>query len=147
MDLARDPTPDAPAPPAMRIVRPLGEGGMGRVWLVERRLGAVTQRAVLKRPRFDGPDVEAVRVRYRALPAVAGVMRDRLATVRREILRQNPVHANAWRTFGAWLERFEQGSPEELAEKWAEFRRERAAARALAAEVEAALGAPLLPPK
>jgi hypothetical protein len=48
----------------MRIVRPLGEGGMGRVWLVERRLGAVTQRAVLKRPRFDGPDVEAVRVRF-----------------------------------------------------------------------------------
>lgn len=92
---------------------------------------------------LDGPAL----VRHRALPAVAEAMRERLATVRREILRQNPVHANAWRTFGAWLERFEQGSPEELAEKWAEFRRERVAAQALAAEVEAALVAPLLPPK
>jgi hypothetical protein len=92
---------------------------------------------------LDGPAL----VRHRALPAVAEAMRERLAMVRREILRQNPVHANAWRTFGAWLERFEKGSPEELAEKWAEFRRERAAAQALAAEVEAALVAPLLPPK
>ena len=92
---------------------------------------------------LDGPAL----VRHRELPAVAEAMRERLATVRREILRQNPVHANAWRTFGAWLERFEKGSPEELAEKWAEFRRERAAAQALAAEVEAALVAPLLPSK
>jgi hypothetical protein len=87
---------------------------------------------------LDGPAL----VRQRALPAVTESMRDRLAAVRREILRQNPVHANAWRTFGAWLERFEKGSPEELAERWTEFLRERDAARALAAEVEAALAAP-----
>ncbi|NBX35315.1 hypothetical protein EBR16_08160, partial [bacterium] len=87
---------------------------------------------------LDGPAL----VRQRALPAVTESMRDRLAVVRREILRQNPVHANAWRTFGAWLERFEKASPEELAERWTEFLRERDAARALAAEVEAALAAP-----
>jgi hypothetical protein len=88
---------------------------------------------------LDGPAL----VRQRALPAVAEAMRERLATVRREILRQNPVHANAWRTFGSWLERFEKGSPEELAERWAEFQQERAAARALATEIEAALASPL----
>lgn len=87
---------------------------------------------------LDGPAL----VRHRGLPAVAEAMRERLGLVRREILRQNPVHANAWRTFGSWLERFEKGSPEELAERWTEFLRERDAARALAAEVEAALAAP-----
>jgi len=92
---------------------------------------------------FDGPAL----VRHRALPAVAEALRGRLAKLRAEILRQNPVYANAWRNLGAWLERFEKGSPEELAERWAEFLQERAAARALAAEVEAALGAPLPPPK
>ncbi|MFM7241376.1 MAG: hypothetical protein ACKO3A_04645 [Opitutia bacterium] len=92
---------------------------------------------------LDGPAL----VRHRDLPAVAEAMRERLATVRREILRQNPVHANAWRTFGAWLERFEKAPPEELAERWAEFLRERAAAQTLAAEVEAALVAPPPPSK
>ena len=92
---------------------------------------------------FDGPAL----VRHRALPAVAEALRGRLAKLRAEILRQNPVYANAWRNLGAWLERFEKGSPEELAERWAEFLQERAAARALAAEVEAALVAPLPPPK
>ncbi len=87
---------------------------------------------------LDGPAL----VRHRELPAVAEAMRERLAKVRREILRQNPVYANAWRDFGAWLERFEKGSPEELAERWARFRQERGSARALAAEVEAALVAP-----
>jgi hypothetical protein len=92
---------------------------------------------------FDGPAL----VRHRALPAVAEAQRGRLAKLRAEILRQNPVYANAWRNLGAWLERFEKGSPEELAERWAEFLQERATARALAAEVEAALGAPLQPSK
>lgn len=90
---------------------------------------------------LDGPAV----VRQRQLPAVVTAMRERLALVRREILRQNPVHANTWRTFGAWLERFEKGSPAELDGLWAEFLKERAGARVLAAEVEAALAAP--PPK
>lgn len=87
---------------------------------------------------LDGPAV----ARQRALPAVVESMRERLAAVRREILRQNPVHANAWRTFGAWLERFEKASPEELDRLWADFRKEQTAARELAREVEAALAAP-----
>ncbi len=87
---------------------------------------------------LEGPAL----VRHRELPAVAEDMRARLAKLRREILRQNPVYANAWRDFGAWLERFEKGSPEELAERWERFRQERSAAGALAGEVEAALAAP-----
>jgi hypothetical protein len=88
---------------------------------------------------LDGPAA----VRQRALPAVAEGMRERLHVVRREILRQNPVHANAWRTFGAWLERFEKASPEELERLWADYLKEKAAAQSLAAEIEAALAAPL----
>jgi hypothetical protein len=88
---------------------------------------------------LDGPAA----VRQRALPAVVEGMRERLAVVRREILRQNPVHANAWRTFGAWLERFEKASPEELDRLWGDFLKERALGQGLAAEVEAALVAPL----
>lgn len=53
------PSPDAHAPappPGYRVIRPLGGGGMGAVWLCARRLGlaGVTQRAVLKRPRPEG---------------------------------------------------------------------------------------------
>ena len=88
---------------------------------------------------LDGPAA----VRQRALPAVVEGMRERLVVVRREILRQNPVHANAWRTFGAWLERFEKASPEELDRLWADYLKERALAQSLASEVEAALVAPL----
>lgn len=89
----------------------------------------------------------SVLVRHRALPGVVESMRERLSLLRREILRQNPVYANAWRGLGTWLERFEQASPEELAVSWAEFQRERAVARSLAAEIEAALAAPPVPPK
>jgi serine/threonine protein kinase len=41
----------------MRVIRGLGQGGMGAVWLVERALhGGLTQRAVVKRPRADLAD-------------------------------------------------------------------------------------------
>lgn len=88
---------------------------------------------------LDGPAL----VRQRTLPAVVEGVRERLAVVRREILRQNPVHANAWRTFGAWLERFEKASPEELARLWSDYLKEKTLAQGLAAEIEAALVAPL----
>ncbi len=45
---------EIPPPAGMRVIRGLGHGGMGAVWLVERALhGGITQRAVIKRPRVD----------------------------------------------------------------------------------------------
>jgi hypothetical protein len=80
--------------------------------------------------------------KHRALGAVKVSMEARLASLRREILRQNPVYHNAWRTFGAWLERFPTAKPEELAPLWAEYQQERRQADELRREVEAALNAP-----
>ena len=77
--------------------------------------------------------------KYRDLPAVQAVIKARLAGLRREILRQNPVFHNAWRTFGAWLERFPDAKPEELATLWAEYQKERKLADELRQEVEAAM--------
>lgn len=77
--------------------------------------------------------------KYRNLPAVQAVIKARLAGLRREILRQNPVFHNSWRTFGAWLERFPEAKPEELAALWAEYQQERKLADELRREVEAAM--------
>lgn len=59
---------------------------------------------------FTGPEI----VPHRRLAAVRQGVETRLRGLRREIIRQNPVYHNAWRTFGTWLEAFEQGKPEEL---------------------------------
>jgi hypothetical protein len=77
--------------------------------------------------------------RYRDLPAVKANMQARLSGLRREILRQNPVFHNSWRTFGAWLERFPTAKPEELATLWAEYQQERKLSDELRREVEAAM--------
>ena len=77
--------------------------------------------------------------KHRDLPAVQAVIKARLAGLRREILRQNPVFHNSWRTFGAWLERFPEAKPEELAALWAEYQQERKLADELRREVEAAM--------
>lgn len=80
--------------------------------------------------------------KHRELAAVKASMQARLNGLRREILRQNPVYHNAWRTFGAWLERFPEAKPEELASLWAEYQQERRQADELRREIEAALNAP-----
>jgi hypothetical protein len=77
--------------------------------------------------------------KHRALPAVKLSIEARLKGLRREVLRQNPVYHNAWRTFGTWLEAFEQGKPEELAKLWTQYQEERRMADALRREVEAAM--------
>ena len=69
-------------------------------------------------------------------------MQGRLAGLRREILRQNPVYHNAWRTFGTWLEKFPTAKPEELAALWAQYQQERQAAEELRREIDAALASP-----
>ncbi len=79
--------------------------------------------------------------KHRELAAVKASMQARLAGLRREILRQNPVYHNAWRTFGAWLERFPEAKSEELAALWAEYQQERRQADELRREVESALNA------
>ncbi len=77
--------------------------------------------------------------KHRELPAVKASIQGRLTGLRREILRQNPVYHNAWRTFGAWLEKFPTGTPAELAALWAEYETERKQAEELRREVEAAM--------
>jgi len=77
--------------------------------------------------------------RQREATGVRQGMEARLASLRREILRQNPVYHNAWRTLGAWLERFPKSSPEELDLIWAEFRKEVAEADAMRREIQGVL--------
>ena len=77
--------------------------------------------------------------KHRELAAVKAGMQGRLTCLRREILRQNPVYHNAWRTFGAWLERFPVATPEELTALWAAYQLERRQAEELRREVESAL--------
>ena len=79
--------------------------------------------------------------KHRELAAVKASVRSRLVALRREILRQNPVYHNAWRTFGAWLERLPDGKPAELAALWDEYLKERRQADELRRDVEAALQA------
>ena len=81
---------------------------------------------------------EAVRLRH--LPGVRDAMATRLATLRRDILRQNPVAHNAWRSLGAWLEAYPTAEPEALDRLWAGYLLDRKGAERLADEVEAALG-------
>jgi hypothetical protein len=78
--------------------------------------------------------------RLRALPGIRDGMAGRLAALRRDILRQNPVAHNAWRSLGAWLEAFPSAEPAELERLWAGYLLDRQAADRLAAEVDAALG-------
>lgn len=87
---------------------------------------------------LSGP--EAVRLRH--LPGVSEAMTQRLLTLRREIIRQNPVAHNSWRTLGAWLEAYATGEPERLDRLWAAYLLDRQAAERLAAEVDSELAAP-----
>ena len=80
--------------------------------------------------------------KHRDLPAVKASAQARLSSLRRELLRQNPVYHNAWRTLGAWLERFPDGKPEELASLWADYQKERRLAEELRRDVEAAMETP-----
>jgi hypothetical protein len=78
-------------------------------------------------------------VKNRDAKGVQLEMKSRLIALRREVLRQNPVYHNAWRTLGAWLEDFSTATPEELDQQWTEFLKERSAAHELRKEIEAAL--------
>ncbi|MEY3547791.1 MAG: hypothetical protein RLZZ552_158 [Verrucomicrobiota bacterium] len=77
--------------------------------------------------------------KHRELAAVKLSVEARLKGLRREVLRQNPVYHNAWRTFGTWLEAFEKGKPEDLAKLWSQYQEERRLADSLRREVEAAM--------
>lgn len=80
--------------------------------------------------------------RLRRLPALPVAMAERLARLRREILRQNPVAHNAWRSLGAWLEAYPTATEAELDRLWADYVRDRESAGRLAAEVDQAMSAP-----
>ena len=82
-------------------------------------------------------------VKHRKLAAVRLSLAARLVTLRRELLRQNPVYHNAVRSFGAWLEAFPAASPEELGRLWAQYAEERRQAEELRREIETLLEAPL----
>lgn len=77
--------------------------------------------------------------RHREAAGVRQGMEVRLLSLRREILRQNPVYHNAWRTLGAWLERFPKATPEELDLIWVEFEKEVKEATAMRREIEGVL--------
>jgi len=78
-------------------------------------------------------------VRNRDVKGVQLGMKSRLVALRREVLRQNPVYHNAWRTLGTWLENFSTATPEELDQQWNEFLKERRAADELRKEIDGAL--------
>ncbi len=78
-------------------------------------------------------------VAQRDATGIKSAMEARLAALRREILRQNPVYHNAWRAFGRWLENFSGAKPEELNALWGDFLKEREGAEALRREVDGAL--------
>jgi hypothetical protein len=82
-------------------------------------------------------------VAHRDLPVVKSAVEAKLTTLRREILRQNPVYHNAWRLFGMWLERFNTATPAELDKLWADYMIERTVAEELRHEVSDALESPL----
>ena len=79
--------------------------------------------------------------KHRKLAAVRLSLAARLVTLRRELLRQNPVYHNAVRSFGAWLEAFPTATPEELGRLWAQYAEERRQAEELRREIEAVLEA------
>lgn len=83
-------------------------------------------------------------VRQRDAAGVKLGMEARLNNLRREILRQNPVYHNAWRTLGAWLERFPQADPAELDRLWADFEKEVREATTLRQEIQGVLAEPAL---
>jgi hypothetical protein len=87
---------------------------------------------------LTGPQV----ARQRDATGVRQGMAARLLTLRREILRQNPVYHNAWRTLGTWLERFPKSAPEELDVLWADFQKEVREAEAMRKEIQAVLVEP-----
>ncbi len=87
---------------------------------------------------LTGPQV----VRQRDAAGVKQGMEARLNNLRREILRQNPVYHNAWRTLGAWLERFPQADPAELDQIWSDFEKELRTATALGQEIKGVLAEP-----
>ncbi len=89
---------------------------------------------------LTGPQV----VRQREAAGVRQGMESRLLVLRREILRQNPVYHNAWRTLGAWLERFPKSSPEELDAIWADFQKEVREAEVMRKEIQGVLAEPNL---
>lgn len=85
--------------------------------------------------------------RHRDLAAIRRGVSGRQLALRREIIRQNPVYHNAWRSFGAWLERFDGGTLEELDLLWGDYLKERQLAEALRREIEVALLTPPAPAK
>lgn len=78
-------------------------------------------------------------VTHREAPGIKSAMEARLAALRREILRQNPVYHNAWRALGYWLENFSSAPPEVLQKLWDDFLKEREAADVLRREVDGVL--------
>lgn len=80
--------------------------------------------------------------RHRDLPAIKASAQARLSSLRRELLRQNPIYHNAWRAYGSWLENLALGKPDVLAGLWAQYLEERRLADELGAQVESALSPP-----